>query len=53
MIGDNIESLREYVGEFDPNSMTIQELKELLSCPLTPSLASIPSNGILNNSDNY
>ncbi|CAF3824104.1 unnamed protein product [Adineta steineri] len=48
MIGDNIESLREYIGEFQPNSMTINELKELLSCPLTPSLASIPSNGIPN-----
>jgi len=50
MIGDNIESLREYVGEFEPNSMTVNELKELLSCPLTPSLASIPSNGTPNNS---
>ncbi|UJR28965.1 hypothetical protein I4U23_010182 [Adineta vaga] len=45
MIGDNIESLREYISEFQPNAMTINELKELLSCPLTPSLASIPSNG--------
>ncbi|CAF3663935.1 unnamed protein product [Rotaria sordida] len=50
MIGDNIESLREYIGEFQPNSMTAIELKELLSCPLTPSLASIPSNGIPINS---
>ncbi|CAF3660680.1 unnamed protein product [Rotaria socialis] len=50
MIGDNIESLREYIGEFQPNSMTAIELKELLSCPLTPSLASIPSlNGTPNN----
>jgi hypothetical protein len=45
MVGDNIESLREYIGEFQPNSMTANELKELLSCPLIPSLASIPSNG--------
>ncbi|CAF4615425.1 unnamed protein product [Rotaria sp. Silwood1] len=50
MIGDNIESLREYIGEFQPNTMTANELKELLSCPLTPSLASIPSNGTSNNS---
>lgn len=48
MIGDNVESLREYIGEFQPNSMTVNELKELLSCPLIPSLASIPSNGIPN-----
>ena len=46
MIGDNIESLREYIGEFQPNSMTVDELKELLSCPLIPSLASIPSTGV-------
>lgn len=45
MIGDNLESLREYVGEFQPNTMSIHELKELLACPLTPSLASVPSNG--------
>ena len=44
IIGDNIESLREYIGEFQPDSMTALELKELLSCPLTPSLASIPSS---------
>jgi hypothetical protein len=50
MIGDNIESLREYVGEFQPNIMTANELKELLSCPLIPSLASIPSNSTLNQS---
>jgi hypothetical protein len=50
MVGDNIESLREYIGEFQPNSMTASELKELLSCPLTPSLASIPSNGTSTNS---
>ncbi len=50
MIGDNIESLREYIGEFQPNSMTVNELKELLSCPLIPSLASIPSNGSSNQS---
>ncbi len=48
MVGDNIESLREYIGEFQPNSMTVNELKELLSCPLIPSLASIPSNGTSN-----
>ena len=47
MVGDNVESLREYVGEFHPNSMTANELKELLSGPSTPSLASAPSN--LNN----
>ena len=45
MIGDNVDSLREYVGEFHPNSMSAVELKELLSCPSAPSLASIPSNG--------
>ena len=45
MIGDNIESLREYIGEFRPNAMTASELKDLLSCPSTPSLASAPSNG--------
>ncbi|CAF1656333.1 unnamed protein product, partial [Adineta ricciae] len=45
MIGDNIESLREYIGEFQPNLMSIEELRELLSCPLTPSLASLSSNG--------
>lgn len=50
MIGDNIESLREYIGEFQPNTMTANELKELLSCPLIPSLASIPSNGTSNQS---
>jgi hypothetical protein len=50
MVGDNVESLREYIGEFQPNSMTAIELRELLSCPLTPSLASIPSNGTPNNS---
>lgn len=44
MIGDNIESLREYIGEFHPNTMTAEELQELLSGPSVPSLASIPSN---------
>jgi hypothetical protein len=50
MVGDNVESLREYIGEFQPNLMTANELKELLSCPLIPSLASIPSNGTPNQS---
>jgi hypothetical protein len=50
MVGDNIESLREYIGEFQPNTMTANELKELLSCPLAPSLASIPSNATPNSS---
>ena len=49
MIGDNVDSLREYVGEFHPNSMSAVELKELLSCPSAPSLASIPSNGLSTN----
>lgn len=43
MVGDNVDSLREYVGDFHPNSMTAAELKELLSGPSTPSLSSGPS----------
>ena len=50
MIGDNVESLREYIGEFQPNTMTADELKEILSCPLVPSMGSIPSNGTPNQS---
>lgn len=48
MIGDNIESLREYIGEFQPNTMTADELKELLSSPLNSSFSSITSNGTPN-----
>ena len=44
MIGDNVESLREYIADFQPNTMTAMELKELLSGSSTSSLASIPSN---------
>ena len=39
MVGDNVESLREYIGEFHPNSMSAEELKELLSG------SSMPANG--------
>lgn len=48
MIGDNVESLREYIGEFQPNTMTAEELKEILSHPLAPPSASLPTNGTSN-----
>lgn len=35
MVGDNVESLREFVGEFHPNLMSATELKELLSASST------------------
>jgi len=45
MVGDNVESLREYIGEFQPSTMTADELIEILSHP--PS-GSISADGLTN-----
>lgn len=50
MVGDNVDSLREYIGEFQPNTMSAEELIEILSHPPSGSISADGTSNSLNSS---